>query len=404
MIVKAADPEEYEAISEMVERANNHSTLESTIIKATTREDPAFQKGDLRVVKVDGTIMGTAMLIRRPIRIGTALVKGALVAPVATHPDHQRKGYCSAVMKNLIQYMQTQGLELSLLWGIPWLYPRYGYSPAMVKTELVIKPQQSASVETGPYESRPFKEADVPQITHIYHQNTATRTCAEVRAPTMWTWKPRSSTVTLEVVINTEGDVRGYFALGTDWGRPCAHEIGVQDEEACRDIWNRLLDTAQKKKLKEFVCLLHPSHPFTRFALHQNGEIRIRSEGGAGMARVLNLGPLLTTMEKEWTRRLSASALHGIECTLTIASGGQSAVFDITHGQVSVRETGTESDYQLDTPLECLNPLITGYKTISEIATNPQVNVKGGKRAMHLLDVLFPTRLPFGGHLPLFWE
>lgn len=404
MIVKAADPEEYGAICDVVEKANNQSTLESKIIKATTSEDPNFQKSDLRVVKVDEKIVSVAMLIRRPLRIGTALVKGALVAPVATHPDHQRKGYCSAVMKNTIQYMQTQGLELSLLWGIPWLYPRYGYSLAMVKTELVIKPQQSRSAENGSYEVRPFKEADLQQITRIYHRNTATRTCAEVRAPTTWTWKPRSSNVQLEVVTSNGGDVRGYFALGTDWGRPCVHEIGVRDEEACKHIFNRLLDTAKKKKLKEVLCIIHPSHPFSRFAFHHNGEIRIRSGGGAGMALVLSLGSLFTTMEKEWERRLSSSELHEIDCTFKIVSSGQFAVLNITRGQVSVRETETKCDYQLDIPLDCLNPLITGYRSISEVATNPQVNVQGGKHATRLIDVLFPTRLPFGGHLPLFWE
>ena len=402
--MKAADPAEYGTICDVVEQANNQSKLESSIIKATTGEDPNFQEGDLRVVKVDGKIVSMAMLIRRPLRIGTALVKGALVAPVATHPDHQRKGYCSAVMRNMVQYMQTQGLELSLLWGIPWLYPHYGYSSAMVKTELVVKPQQRGSVENGFYEVRPFKEADLPQITRIYHRNTATRTCAEVRAPTMWTWKPRNSNVQLEIVTGNGDDVRGYVALGTDWGRPCAHEIGVLDEEACKAVWNRLLNTAKAKKLKEVVCIIHPSHPFTRFAFHHNGEIRIRSGGGAGMARILNLGSLLTTMEKEWARRLSSSELHDIECTLKIVSSGQFAVLKITHGQVSVREEEAECDYHLDIPLDCLNPLITGYRRISELATNPQVNVKGGKRAIRLLEVLFPTCLPFGGHLPLFWE
>ncbi len=404
MIVEAADPEEYGAICDVVDQANNQATLESTIIKATTREDPRFQKGDLRIVRVEGTIVSMAMLIRRPLRIGTALVKGALIAPVATHPNHQRRGYCSAVMQNMIQYMQAQGFELSLLWGIPWLYPHYGYSPAMVKTELVIKPHQRRVVEQTAYTVRPFTEADVPQMTRIYHENTATRTCAEVRAPAMGTWKPRSSKVQLEVLTGTGGDVRGYVAFGTDWGRPCAHEIGVRDEEACKGIWNHLLDTAQTRKLNELVCIIHPSHPFTRFAFHQQSEIRIQSGGGAGMARVINLGPLCTAMENEWTRRLAASELHAAEGTLKIVSSGQSTVLTIAHGQVTVSEAEAHCDYQLDLPLAYLNPLITGYRQIGELARNPQVTVKGGKRATRLIDVLFPARLPFGGHLPLVWE
>jgi predicted acetyltransferase len=82
------------------------------------------------------------MLLRRPLRIGTAVVNGAIIAPVATHPNHQGKKYCSAVMRDAVRYMKTQRFDITILWGNTWLYPHYGYSPAMVKTELVIKPTQ----------------------------------------------------------------------------------------------------------------------------------------------------------------------------------------------------------------------------------------------------------------------
>jgi len=404
MIVGAADPEDYLEIYDIVDRAFKHSELESRIITVTTREDPNFQKGDLRVVKIDRKIVSMMMIIRRPLRIGTAIVKGGIVSPVATHPDFQGKGHCSAVMRDAVQYMKSQGFDIAILWGHPWLYPHYGYSPAMLKTELIMKPSQSSSVEKSHYHLRPFAEGDSEKITQIYHSNTATRTCAEVRSPKAWEWKPRDSEVELEVLVDRKGEVIGYHALGTDWGRPCAHEIGASNDRACEAIFGNLLEAAKEKELKEFHCIIHPNHPFARFAFWRDGEIRINRAGGAGMARVLNLVSLLTKMEKEFERRLCHSELHDLECTLKISTDEGSAVLNITHGQVNVCPDEMKCEVQLDIPLSSLNPLVTGFKGIKELIEDPDLEISNGKRAVRIVEVLFPFAYPFGGHIPLVWE
>lgn len=404
MIVKIADPEEYTEIGDMVDRAFKGSKLERRIIEVTTGEDPNFKKGDLRVAKADGKIVSMMMLIRRPLRIGTAVVNGAIVAPVAVHPDYEKKGYSSVVMRNAVQYMKTQGFDITILWGIPWLYPHYGYSPAMLKTELVIKPKQSSAVKDNSYKFRSFTEADLKQITRIYHSNTATKTCAEVRSPIMCEWKPGGSEAKLEVLVDKENRVIGYRALGTDWGRSCAHEIGVLNNEACRVIFNSLVEITKQKDLKEFYCIIHPDHPFSRFAFWRDSEIRINRGGGGGMARVLNLVPLLNKLKKELERRLYSSELHNFECALGISSDEESAVLEIDHGAISVSMDGIKGNYQLDIPLACLNPLITGYKGIRELVKDPRLEVKGGKQAIRLTEILFPTGYPYGGFSPLVWE
>lgn len=404
MMVGAAIPEEYAEIYDMVDKAFKQSKLENTIVRTTINEDPNFQEGDLRVAKVHGKIASMMMLKRRPLRIGTAIVNGAIVAPVATHPNYQRTGYCSVVMRDAVQYMKTQGFDMTILWGNPWLYPHYGYSPAMVNTEIVVKPKQKDSSAKKTSRFRDFSEADLEQITHIYHNNTAMRTCAEVRSPTIWEWNPGGSEAKLQVLADNGGKVVGYLALGTDWGRPCAHEIGVLNDEASEAILNYVLEIAKSRSLNEFYCIISPDNPFARFAFWHNGEIRIRSGGGAGLARLLDLVPFLTKMEKEFERRLHFSELHDRECTLEVSNEEEFAFIDINRGRVSVSTRGMKSDYQLDIPLSCLNPLITGYKDISELVKNPNVKVRGGKKAMRLIQVLFPSGLPSGGILPLCWE
>jgi L-amino acid N-acyltransferase YncA len=275
----------------------------------------------------------------------------------------------------------------------------------MVKTETVIRLDQKIPSENRSYHRRSFTEADLEQMTRIYHSNTATRTCAEIRSPEMWQWRPRGSEAKLEVLTDKKGEVIAYHALGTDWsGNPCAHEIGVLNHKACDAVLDSLVRRAKKEGLKEFHCVVHPDHPFARFAFEHDGETRIKSGGGSGMTRVISLISLISKMEKEFERRLSYSEFHNRQCTLKLSSEGESVVLDIDHGQVTTSADDITSDYQLDISLTYLNPLITGYKGIAELTNSPQVKVKGGKRALRLTHVLFPTGFPSGGHLPLVWE
>ena len=400
--MRAADPKEYSDIYDLADAAFK-SHQERMMIRVTINEDPHFQPGDLRVALVDGNVVSMMMLLRRPLRIGTAVVNGAIIAPVATHPDHQGKRYCSAVMRNAVQYMKTQGFDITILWGNSWLYPHYGYSPAMVKTELVMKSTQKKVNVTSPCQVRSFVTADLESITQIYNHNTVTRTCSEVRSPATWEWRSSGSEVKLEVVTDAEGKVIGYWSLGTDWDRHCAHEVGVLNDEACGIVFNYLLETVKTKGMTEFYCITHPTYPFTRFAYLQGSEVRIKSGGGAGMARVLNPVLLLTAMEKELERRLHHSELHDLEGSLTIVSE-ETVVLHIDQGRVSADIETVRGAFQLDIPLSSFNPLITGYLDINELVKRTHVMVTGGKQALRLIDVLFPAGLPSGGFLPLVWE
>jgi hypothetical protein len=219
----------------------------------------------------------------------------------------------------------------------------------------------------------------------------------------MCEWGSGGPEVKFEVLTDEKGKLIGYYALGTDWGRPCAHEIGALNDEACGFIFNSLLEAAKQKDLNELYCIVHPEHPFARFAFWQGGEMRIRSGGGAGMARVLNLVSLLTKMEEEFERRLRHSELHELKRALMISSEEDFAVINIDRGRVSVSTDSIEGDYQLDIPLACLNPLVTGYKGISELVRTPHVEVRE-KLAVRLIEVLFPTGFPTGGIPPIAWE
>ena len=272
---RSADEAEYEEILTMTQEAfrkasGGRSTgeLERNIVEATVTADPNFRKGDLRIVETEGEIVSMMLIIRRQARIGRGIANNAIVSPVATRVGHEKKGYCSTVMRDAINYMKQQEFDITTLWGHPWLYTHYGYSPAMMGPSVAIKPERCKPTEVkGTFMIQPYEETRAKEVTDIYHENTINQVLAEIRHPEPFEWKMYSSDVEFQMVIDKEGRVIGYYSISktAPLGRNLL-EVGVANAEACEIIFNKLLDYAREKKLAELVCPMSPQHPFAQFA------------------------------------------------------------------------------------------------------------------------------------------
>ncbi|MCW3993644.1 MAG: GNAT family N-acetyltransferase, partial [Candidatus Bathyarchaeota archaeon] len=188
---RCAEEAEYEEIFTMTQEAfrkaaGGRSTgeLERNIVEATVTADPSFRKGDLRIVEAEGKIVSMMLIIRRQVRIGRALVNNAIVSPVATRVSHEKKGYCSLAMRNAINYMKQQKFDITTLWGHPWLYTHYGYSPAMVSPSVAIKPERCHPTEVNDtFTMRPYEKTQAKAVTEIYHKDTINQVLTEIRNP-----------------------------------------------------------------------------------------------------------------------------------------------------------------------------------------------------------------------------
>jgi len=415
---RSAEKAEYEEIFMMTQEAfrkaaDGRSTgkLERNIVEATVTADPNFRKGDLRIVEAEDKIVSMMLIIRRQVRIGKAIVDNAIVSPVATRVGHEKKGYCSAVMRNAINYMKQQEFDITTLWGHPWLYTHYGYSPAMVSPSVAIKSERCHPTEVkDTFTIQPYEETQAKAVTGIYHQNTINQVLAEIRNPEPFEWKVHSPNVEFQTVIDKKGRVIGYYAISqtAPSGRNLL-EIGVANTEACKIIFNKLLDYAKEKKLAELICPMSPKHPFAQFAYWQNAELRTRASR-AGFARILNMTTLFCKMKKELENRLNHSEFYNKTLSLTVKTGKETTTFLINDGEITVSTEEEKADYTLEAPLPSLNPLVTGYKSIHELTDKKEVAIDSNRTitekpsAIRLVDVLFPKGTPYGGHLPLVWE
>ncbi len=403
MIIRPAEENEYPEIYKVVDLAFEGSPLESKMIEITAFEDKNFRKGDVKVVEIDGKIVSAVMIIRRPLRIGTAVVNGAMIAPLATHPDYENRGCGSALMVDGVEYMKGQGIDIAHLWGHPGLYTRFGYTPAIMSSEIILNSKQSLPEIEHNFNCRRFTEGDLNKVTEIYHSNSATRTMAELRSPEMFDWKTCGD-IEFNVVTGKAGKVVGYYSIGKDWGRPCSQEIGTKNDDVSEFIFHRLLDRAKQKEIPQFFCLVNPDHPFARYAFKRYSPVVLRGGGGAGMVQVLNLISVLTKLSTEFERRLKYSEFAQTNIKFGICSEDNKVCLTGKGGRVSVDEYKPDIEFNLDIPLIGLNPLITGYSDIHDLLKNPDINVRGGDKAIRLIEVLFPTGYPTGGNPPLVWE
>jgi hypothetical protein len=126
LIVRTAEEAEYEDILKMTQETfrnalDGRSTgeFESNIIRATTTNDPNFRDGDLRV-EAEDRIVSMMLIVRRQARIGKATVRNAIISLVATRAGEEWRGYCSAIIRDAIEYMKRQEFDITTLWGHPW--------------------------------------------------------------------------------------------------------------------------------------------------------------------------------------------------------------------------------------------------------------------------------------------
>ncbi|WP_406457327.1 N-acetyltransferase [Streptomyces sp. NBC_00876] len=103
-------------------------TEAEAVLVDTLRADPTAWLPGLSYVAetADGSVAAYALLTRCLVEGVPALA----LAPVATAPEHQRRGAGQAVVRAALDAARLHGESLVLVLGHPEYYPRFGFVPA----------------------------------------------------------------------------------------------------------------------------------------------------------------------------------------------------------------------------------------------------------------------------------
>ena len=346
---------------------------------------------------VDSEAVARLTIVDRRMRLGDTWVRMGGLASVRTNPAQRGKGYGRQLMEKTLGYMREEGFLVSLLFGIPGFYDRFGYATTMPRKSLVTLRTSQAERLGGDLAVREAGLDDRSALVAIYEtanreQNGALERTINAFSPWAdgsddWFQERRS------VLVAEDGGGPVAYALGekgwdpaSKWGG-ALYEIAVLGETAFTagpSLLRALAVEAAEQRSEWLAFEMVPDAPLAA-VLRDVGykqEVEYSSNQG-GMGRIIDLSGLAAALTGTVARRLREEApLKGVG-TVVLDCGDEQAEIACGRGRtVSVK-----------LPQQTLFQLLMGYRSIAELRRNWPGCVADEELAA--VDALFSAGFPY---------
>ncbi len=344
----------------------------------------------IREMLIDGLVACSLKVIDYTMRIGAAQVRMAGIADVETKKEHRMKGYMRILFQDTLDYMQHEGFDVSMLFGIPNFYPKFGYATCIAQPKVAIKTRDAelAKAQALPLQIRPVALADLPVIADLYNAVNAVRTCSVVRASSSYQgftqgtgWWMRA-----EAVIFDQAGQRfaGYAAWDRNEQAVDVIEVEALDEAFYPALLDHFAQQAIAKRCESIRFHMPFDHPFAEFVQRYGCEWTIAQPRQAdGMLRIMNQVSLFEKLRPELERRLAAVRLDALPGTILLRT---------ELGETVLRAASPDCAV-LDLPQDKLIQLVTGYRSVHDVCSEPGVKMTPGSEP--LWNALFPKGHPY---------
>jgi putative acetyltransferase len=125
MLIRTENPADHPAVAEVV-RAAFDDDMEQLLIDLIRRSEHFEPELSLVAEDDDGTIVGHVLFSRIGFD-GTGPDEVYSLAPLAVHPDLQRRGVGTALTEEGLRRLDEMGEPLVVVEGHPAFYPRFGF-------------------------------------------------------------------------------------------------------------------------------------------------------------------------------------------------------------------------------------------------------------------------------------
>lgn len=357
----------------------------------------------------DETEVAHLWVIDLPMRIGKADVRMAGIGGVYTEREHRMKGYMRHLFEDTVTYMVDEGYDLSLLFGIPNFYNKFGYATCLAKYRVKVATRDAedaglgkrSGMQSGDYAARSIESSDMPDVVALYNANNATRTGTIVRDPETFTeftkgsgWGSSTESCLWE---DASGALAGYAVWDRDVKAVKVVEIGTKDVDLFPAMLSAFARQAVEKRCESIEFYLPTDHAFSEYLQRWGAAWQIEyPRYSDGMMRILNLDELFAKLTPELTRRLSRSKPAQASGTVTLETDLGSVSLRAGEGKVDV-ELGTSLEATLVLSQSVLMQLIVGYRSVRDALNTPDVRLTEWD-ALPLLEALFPVDVPYVWH------
>jgi hypothetical protein len=398
---------------------------------ATTTSDLRFTVRDDGATGVEllvaGQVVSFLLIIPLTIAVGRARVKVDGIGGVETVEAERKRGYSRRVLEGTVRHMRQGPAALSMLYGIPDFYPKFGFATAGPDYALQLRGLSRPADLPAGWTARNCRPDDVPVIQRLYAEYTARAVGAVQRAPDGRVWSTLAALATgakaddpdeCRVVVGPSGQVDGYAWRGkhfwpvtSDFERAFPDSLVIGEVIAastpaadavlavCR-AWGAKATTPKGEPVKDVVLSLPPEGPLYAATLRQDARMLITSRLAEDfMARTLDVARLLRALAPELTARRGALSAAP-DASLRLETEVGAATLHITAAEVRV--TADEMvDHGPDTTLRLpqteLMRLALGALPPADVLN--RLDPPPDDRTRTLVEGLFPQRRPYL-HLP----
>ncbi|HOZ46819.1 MAG TPA: GNAT family N-acetyltransferase [Candidatus Hydrogenedentes bacterium] len=377
---------------------------------------PHFLREHTRIALRNGELAGALRLITETIRLGEARLKMGGFGWVTTAPRHRYRGVANALMQDTIEYMKHHGYHVSMLFGIPNFYHRFGFITTLADYTIMVSAAEGLAAGDSPFRTRPAKPGDISAIQKMHNANDGGVACSILRSAAHITNKWQDWCKHLLVLTTAQGKVVAYLHAHPTKDAAMMTEVGVvgngaarsaaiapgapsADPAICRAVLRAAAERARQQSLGVLRFHVPPPHPFGRFLLQyaSTHEMRIERDCG-GMMAFIDLAETLESMIPEWENCLAQSAARDsrVECTLVV----DRKPYRVRANRGAIDVAAGSGKNKLGLTSAELMHLLTGYRHLDDIYCARRRIITPEARA--LLPVLFPKRHTYVWHFDRF--
>jgi predicted N-acetyltransferase YhbS len=412
-------PEDREALLEHIRLV--HGPGDYDILARWYGSMPGFDPVDSFIIDGDnGEIAAHTMLIPRSVQFGDSVLPAAEVGVVGTLDTYRGRGYATALLDQAMEAMALRGDAVSIIFGIPNFYERWGYEYAvgLHLTSYESSIETHYALEAGKWNQahghqrrmaswlgitnkevtiRPFTLEDLPAVMTLYRQEASRGHYVIARDATTWQWQidymaaigrhdndsflvaEHNHTILAYMRLVTSAPVNWF--RGEDASRFSIIEFAGADADAAEALLAEAATYARDFNADRIGLFVHPQSKLMQHALARGGTQR--SFTGAGFLRLNNLALTLEGMANTLQNRLESSPFVDWCIQLRITTEDSSAEIDLG------REGDEPELIELEAPNTDMIRLFSGWFGIDNLAPNSHA-----LRHHTILQALFPKGDP----------
>lgn len=415
-----------EAMSDAGTRRQRANTVADPDIVLQRDPESQGRPGTVRVDLVrEGRSVSSCLVVPVTICVGAARVRVDGLGEVGTPPEYRGRGYARRVITAALNAMAVGNAALSMLYGIPDFYRRFGYTTAGPRYTLSLPlADRTPRLPTG-WHIRPALRTDLPAIQRLYNRASSHAVGAAVRVSHAYPWTrwasmpPAELAADCRTALDTKGRVAAYAwrdrgswftgHLGEDHPQSLVlAEVIARDTAAADAIlaacqaWAREEAQAVGRALMAVVLAIPPEGPVAAAARHGAAAFaQTYSADGECMVRTLDPARLLLSLAPELERRLRAT-LPRVQGAVTLVTEVGSVTLRAESGRLSVdagsggaSRAGASARHELTLlplPQATLARLALGAFCAADLLARLDQPPNWSARA--LIEAMFPSRYP----------